>query len=108
MSFIQDEEAEKALHWLRDSAAPLAKAREALIASEALVKRTKAIEFLRAEGPIEQRKATAEASAAVLEASGEEARAAGEYERMRALREAAAAKLDAWRTLQSNARAASK
>lgn len=108
MTFIPEEDAEKALHYLRDSAAKLAKARESSINAEAYVKRVKAIEFLKAEGPVETRKAIAESSVAVQEAIGEEARAAGEFELLRALRDAAMAKLDAWRTICASARAASK
>lgn len=108
MTFIPDEDAEKALHYLRDSAAKLARAREAHINAEAYTKRVEAIEFLKAEGPIEKRKAEARASEAVQQAVGDEARAAGEFELMRALRDAAAAKIECWRSLTASARAAAK
>ena len=108
MSFITDQEAERAMNFLATSARKIGQARENLVKAEAFAKRVEAIEFLKAEGPIEQRKAIARASDAVLEASGDEARAAGEWEEMRALREAAAAKMDAWRSLTASARAASK
>ena len=53
----------------------------------------------------EARKADARTSDRYIEAVTEEAKAAGAYEMMRALREAAAAKIEAWRTESSNYRA---
>lgn len=102
---VSDEDMEKALDFLRDSAADVGAAREQLANKETLVKRTEALLFLASdEKSVEAKKASVRASTRWLEASTEHAEAAGEWEKLRALREAAAAKIEAWRSESANYR----
>lgn len=101
---VSDEEYGDVLRWLATNAAEIGKARQQMIYKERLRQRTEAILFLAATGSGEARKAQARASDKWLEAAEEEAAAAGEYERLRALREAAQAKHEAWRSEQASNR----
>ena len=73
---VTDEDVDKALAFLRDSAVQVGAAR----------------------------KADVRCSDRWLAATADEARAAGEYEKLKALREAAAAKIEAWRSESANYR----
>lgn len=106
MSFISDEQAGKALEWLLKNARDLGELKRQQILTEAMTKRVKAIETARSDGKtVAERERDALASQAYLEAITAEAEAAGRYEECRALKDAAVARLEAWRTLSSNARA---
>jgi len=103
---ISDDSLEKALNWLRDHAGVIGKAKERAVKAEHMLKHIEALEFKMSEGKsAEARKADARTSPRYLEAITEDAVAAGEYERLRALREAAALKIEAWRSEQANFRA---
>ena len=103
---VTDEEVEKALDYLRDSAPKLATAKAAAVRCERVLKTTKALAM----------KASGETSAAAQErealcslqyenAVNEEFMAVEHYETIKALRDAASMKIEAWRTASSNYRA---
>lgn len=107
--WISDEEAEKALNWLVTNAKALGDAKEALIKAERLIDRTKAVMMKRhSELPVSAQEREAKASPELEAAYLDEAKAAGHYEYMRALKDAAAARLDCWRTLRATERAMAK
>ena len=101
---IEDAEMEKALDYLRDNARAIGQARENMILTEKMTKHVMAIEIKKGEGAFNLRENEARASEAYLKAITEEAKAAGKFEEMKALREAAAAKLDCWRSEQATLR----
>lgn len=103
---VNDEELEKALDWLRDSAQQMGKCKERLVKSQKMTDHTEAILTLKSDQSSDtKRRADARASARYLECIVEEAEAAGEFEKMKALREAAALKIETWRSEQANYRA---
>jgi len=107
--FITDEQAERALDWLRDNAAILGDAKRDLILAERMVDRTKALEMKRhSDLPVSAQEREAKASDKMWECYQAEANAAGEYEKLRALQDVARAKIEAWRTLSSTFRAMTK
>jgi len=102
---VTDEDVSRALDFLRDSAVALGQARERLSLAVNMMKHVEALEFKRSSASsAEARKADARTSKRFTEAATEEATAAGSYEMMRALRAAAAAKIEAWRSEQANYR----
>lgn len=107
--FITDEQAEKALDWLRDNAGVLGEAKKRLVLAERLVERTKALVMKMHSGlPVSAQEREAKASDEMFSAYQAEADAAGEYEKLRALQDVARAKIEAWRTLSSTFRAMTK
>jgi hypothetical protein len=105
-SFVSDAEVQKALDFLRDSAAELGKLTEQAVLAERLTKHVKAIAMKQcAEASVNAQDREATASSQYLEAITREAITAGELAKAKALREAAAAKLDCWRTQQATQRA---
>jgi hypothetical protein len=102
---VTDDDVDRALAFLRDSAIAVGAAREALVKAGHMVKHIEALLFLASsQGSIEARKADVRCQERWIEATNEEARAAGEYEKLKALREAANAKIEAWRSEQANYR----
>ena len=102
---ISEESLEKALDWLRDHASVIGKAKERTVMAEHMLRHTEALEFKMSEAKsVDARKADARTSKRYVEAIREDAVAAGEYERLKALREAAALKIEAWRSEQANLR----
>jgi hypothetical protein len=107
MNFIPDQDAESALHWLRDNAPKLGAAKRRLVIAGRMIDRIKALEMKKHNDmPVSAQEREAKASDALHQAYLEEAEAAGKYETMRAYQDAAMAKLDAWRTLCASARQA--
>ena len=105
MRIVTDEDLSKALDWLRDEAQAIGDAKARVVKAGHMLKHVEALEFLKSDGKsAEARKSEARASEAFLDAINEEAFAAGEYEKMKALREAAALKIEAWRSEQANYR----
>lgn len=103
---ISDESVEAALDWLRDHAAVIGKAKERTVLAGHMLKHVEALEYkMSGASNVEGRKCDARTSERYVEAITEDAVAAGEFARLTALREAAAAKIDCWRTEQSNFRA---
>lgn len=96
---ITEEEVDAALHYLRDSAFQIGKARERLVLADHMVKHIEALMFLASEeGTVEAKKQDVKRSKKWMDAAREEAEAAGDFEKLKALREAALARLDCWRT----------
>jgi len=102
---VSDRELESALDWLRDNAKAIGAAKQEAIMTERMVKHIKALEMKRNTAlPVSAQEREAFASDAYKTASYHEAVAAGKFEEMRALREAAALKIEAWRSEQANFR----
>jgi hypothetical protein len=102
---VTDEDLSKALDWLRDSAPAIGEAKARLVKAGHMLKHIEALLFLASEEKsAEARKSSARASDKYLDAINEEAFAAGDYEKMKALREAAALKIESWRSEQANYR----
>lgn len=103
---VEDMSVEKSLDWLRDHAAELGRAKERTVKAGHMLKHIEALEFKLSEAKsVEARKADARTSKRFVDAIREDAVAAGEYERLKALREAAALRIEAWRSEQANYRA---
>src|SRR5215831_256536 len=103
---IPECEVEKALDFLRDNAVEIGQAKADAVRAERMVRHHKALEMQRHNGlPVSAQEREAYASRAYVTALEEEAVAAGEYERLKSLREAAAMRIEAWRTSCSNYRA---
>ena len=103
---VSDADLEKALDWLRDSAQEIGDAKAETIRASHMLKVVKALSMkVHNEKPISHQEREALASEEYRAALERDAVAAGEYEKMRALREAAALKIEAWRSEQANYRA---
>lgn len=102
---VSDDEVGDALRWLASNAKEIGEARARMIRSSHLVKHTEALLFLASdEKTVDAKKAAVKASDRWLEAAEEEAIAAGEFEKQKALREAAMARIDSWRTQEASNR----
>lgn len=102
---VTDAQVGAALDYLRDSAQQIGDARERTIKAKHMVEHVEALLMLASEQrSVEARKAEAKCSERWLAAINEEAAAAGEFEKMKALREAAAAKIESWRSESANYR----
>ena len=102
---VSNDDVSKALDWLRDSAADLGKAKERATNAANYVKHVEALLFLSSdEKSAEARKADARTQQRWLNATTEEGIAAGELAKLYALREAASARIEAWRSEQANFR----
>jgi len=105
MSFVSDEEASSALEFLLKNAKALGELKRRQILTESMTKRTRAIEMARSDAKtVAEKERDALASEAYLEAITAEAEAAGAYEEARALKDAAGARIEVWRSLTSTAR----
>lgn len=103
---VTDEEVEKALDFLRDNAQAMGDAKARVVRAGHMLKHIEAIESkMSEERSAEGRKADARCSLRYVAAIEEDAVAAGEFEKMRALREAAALKIESWRTESATWRA---
>lgn len=102
---VTDDDVDKALAFLRDSAIAVGAAREDMVKAGHMVKHVEALLYLASEQKnVEAKKADVRCQEKWLAATAEEARASGEYEKLKALREAANAKIEAWRSEQANYR----
>lgn len=102
---VTNEEAEKALNWLRDSSDAIGESVARARKAENMVKHIEALMAKASdEKSAEARKADARTSDEYLEAINEDAFAAGEKAKLYSLREAAALKLEVWRSEQANYR----
>lgn len=102
---VTNDSVERALSYLRDSAQDIGRAKEAMILAERMTKHVLALEMKKHDGGVAAQEREARASAKYREAILEEAKAAGAYEYMRALRDAASARVEAWRSECANHRA---
>jgi hypothetical protein len=101
---VSDSDAGKALDYLRDSAVAIGDATERATLASSMTKHIKALEMKRHEGSAAAQEREALASERYVEAIKDEAIAEGELAKARAFREAAMAKIDAWRTASRNMR----
>lgn len=102
---VTDEEVDLALDFLRDNAADVGEARRRMVLAGHMVKHVEALLFLNSEQKtVDAKKAEVRTQKRWLDAVAEEASAAGEFERMKALREAASAKIESWRSESANYR----
>lgn len=102
---VEDAELERALDFLRDNAAAIGEAKARVVKAGHMIKHTEALLFLMSEQKtVDAKKAEVRTSSKWIAATDEEAEAAGEYEKMRALREAAALKIETWRSEQATIR----
>jgi hypothetical protein len=105
MTFVSDEAASDALEWMVKNARALGKAKEKAVLAESMTKRIKALEMSRSEAKtVAEKERDALASEAYLLAITAEAQAAGEYQTLLALRDAASARIDCWRSITASAR----
>ncbi len=103
---VTDAEVEKALDWLRDNANEMGEAKAMAIKSERMTKHVRALLMKEhAALPVSAQEREALADGRYVAALDAEAAAAGEYEKMRSLREAAALKIEVWRSAGANYRA---
>jgi hypothetical protein len=103
---VSDEAVEKALDWLRDNADAIGEAKRKAVKYDHMLKHAKAISMaLHKELPVSAQEREAYASAAYLEAIKNASEAAAEYETLKAMREAAALKIEVWRSMNANYRA---
>lgn len=103
---VTNAELQKALDWLRDSAGDLGNAKARAVKAGHMLKHVEAIEFKLSDATSnDKRQADARTSDAYVDAINEDAIAAGELAKMQALREAAALKIESWRSEQANFRA---
>lgn len=106
MNFVTDEQASSALEWLVKHAKALGELKRNAVLTESMTKRVLAIEIARSDAKtVAERERDARASDAYLAAITAEAEAAGAYEEARALKDAATARIECWRSLTSTARA---
>ena len=97
-----------ALEYLNADPAPVALARKEVTDAENKCKRVYSRAFLEASGPVEARKAQAEIDHDYVTAKDEEAEALSQLENERAKVRGAEMLIEAWRTEQSNIRAAER
>lgn len=101
--------ASKAVEFLLDSAAEIAAAKAELTKREHMLKVVKAMAMRQSgEKSAAAQEAEAIASPGYQTAIAELCRAEEEYQRLRALREAAEARIEYWRSLNANQRAAER
>ena len=102
---VSESDVERALDFLRDNAGAIGEAKANAVRTNLMTKHVKALVMkMHNELPVSAQEREAYASEQFLRALEDEARAAGEYEKMKGLREAAALKIESWRTSSSNYR----
>jgi hypothetical protein len=104
---VTDEDVDRALHFLRDSARTLGDLARQKSEKASLVKRTKAIVMAQhSDKSLGAAEREAICDERYAKAEAEEATVIGEYECLRALRDAASAKIECWRSETASLRAA--
>lgn len=99
---ISDNAVERALDWLRENASTIGRAKERAVLAERMVGHVEALlTKASSASSADARKAEARASERYLRAIHEEAVSAGELAKVYALRDAAQARLDLWRSEQA-------
>ena len=102
---VDDPEVEKALDFLRDSARSIGEAVKRARRASNMIKHIEALAFKASDASSnDKRQADARTSQAYVDAINEDAEAFGELEVLKSLREAAALKIEAWRSEQANFR----
>lgn len=98
---MTEEQAEKAVLYLRDSAEHYGKARGHAMWTEANLRRVKSMQMIGKEGTIAMLEANAYASKEYLDAMDQSSEAVCEMERIKALREAASFCIEMFRSTNS-------
>ena len=105
MNFVTEDQASAALEWMVKNARHLGELKRAQVLTESMTKRVRAIEMARSEAKtVSEKERDALASEAYLQAIQSEAEAAGAYEEARALKDAAMARIEVWRSLAATQR----
>ena len=104
MITIADEKLERALHYLATSAEPYSKARGLVMWLDDKRKIVEAGQFHNSTGTMDERKSQARISAAYQEVCEQYRDAVTEELKIRALREAASAVIDCWRSMNATLR----
>lgn len=103
---VNETSVERALEWLRDNAVELGERKREAVKADHMLKVERALAMKHSsENSAAAQEREALASESYLAAVNRAAEAAGQYETMRALREAAALKIEVWRSEQANYRA---
>lgn len=103
---VTDQDVEDALSFLRDSAGDIGEAKRRVVSAGHWMKHVEALETkLSSATSVAAKKVDALCSQRYIEAMDEDARAAGEFEKLKALREAASATIESWRSEGANYRA---
>jgi hypothetical protein len=105
MAFITEQQAEEALHFLRESAQRLGELTAKLRKAETWTKVVLALEMKKTDGPVSAQEREARTSNVYQVAAFDEAAWAGELAKLRAEIGHAEATLDCWRTQQATERA---
>lgn len=96
---VSDDEVGDALRWLATNAREIGEARARLIKAGHMIKHVESLGYLASdEKTIDAKKASVKAGEKWLDAINEEADAAAQFETMKALREAAVARIECWRS----------
>ena len=102
---VSDKSMERALHWMHEHAAKMGQAKEESVLASHMVKHVLHLEMKKSnEKTAAGKERDAYASDAYKKAIIEDAKKAGALEVMRSMREAQAAKIEAWRSEQANFR----
>lgn len=102
---VTNNEVQSALDWLRDSAKAIGDAKKRATLAGHMLKHVEALMFKASdETSNDKRQADARTSSRYVDAINEDAEAAGDLAKLYSLREAAAAKIEAWRSEQANFR----
>ena len=103
---VSDIDVEKALDWLRDNAEQIGDAKAAAVKADHMLKHVRALAMKHSgETSAAAQEREALCSEQYLAAIDNAASSAGEYEKMKALREAAALKIEVYRSSSANYRA---
>lgn len=103
---VSDSDVEKALDWLRDNAEEIGNAKREAVKADHMLKHVKALAMAQhKDKPVSAQDREAMASEQYKTALETAAEKAGEFERMKSLREAAALKIEVWRSMGANYRA---
>lgn len=106
---ITIEQIEESIQWFFDNARKMGSARKQMVLTERLTERMKALVMKKhVDLPVSAQEREAKASPELYQAYIDEADAAGEYEMLRVLKIGHEARIEAWRTMESTARALSK
>lgn len=105
-AIVTDEEVEKALDWLRDNAETIGEAKRQAVKYDHMLKHAKAVVMNSHKSlPVSAQEREALSSDVYLKAIENACETAGEFEKLKALREAAALKIEVWRSQGANYRA---
>src|SRR3954465_5179464 len=103
---VSDEAVQRALDWLVENANEIGNRKREAVKAEHMLKHVKALVMsLHKDLPVSAQEREACASPEYLAALEKTAEAAGDFEKMKSLREAAALRIEVWRSMGANYRA---